>query len=502
MRLFNCRSKSRLAIISILTFLAALSVFLRGLYLAVLPTPFFQPDSTSYYMPAFDLIFHGSFTLSPERTPLYPLLIFCVLKISPHFFSLLVVQHAMSLGLAALFGWIAYQTFRVSIEASLALSVFVSLLPGQLTFSHHVMSEIPYCFVLVLCCWFFFRSMETSQRRWLVGLGIAVPMLILTRPIGIGIVPSIMVVFAFLPWKKIRKEAILAAALSAMLLASWGGYNKLNHGFWGLTNFGGPSFFGNTAYLLNVDRVDDARLNQILAPIYREHTASLSEGNWVRSNPEGPIAQLRKAGLIDPANKGLTRLGFLAVRSHPAKFIFDQLVLFCRFLSERSTGPQYINSKEFSMVGGLDRYWKNLSPESFRPFLAVQENDMENYFERMTQRSLYPFDRGSILSAFLSIVPVSLWLVPWAGMISGFLLLWIPRFRGQAAFLLTTIVAHIILSNLGADQTPRHAIPIEPIYSLLCFVCLFHRAEVWGALKKENLVSWFGKLTPKPVTHL
>jgi len=75
-------------------------------WLIVFKFPFVFPDSFSYYGPAGQFIFNGSFNLDPTRTPGYPFFLYIILYLTKSFFAVIAVQHLLALMTSLLAGWI------------------------------------------------------------------------------------------------------------------------------------------------------------------------------------------------------------------------------------------------------------------------------------------------------------------------------------------------------------------------------------------------------------
>src|SRR4051812_31341505 len=92
----------------------AYALWIHAQFLAVLPDPFFHPDSNGYLWPALDWLYGRPLQMATSRTLGYPLWIFLLLKISPHFKTLLIAQHALVLLASGLLGFLAYRFFKTS----------------------------------------------------------------------------------------------------------------------------------------------------------------------------------------------------------------------------------------------------------------------------------------------------------------------------------------------------------------------------------------------------
>lgn len=438
--------------------MAFIAILLHFQYLRVIPFPIFQPDSPTYYLPAIDLLEKGQFTLSPERTPLYSVILYGVLGLTGDFFYVIFLQHLLSIAGAFLMGWVAFRFFNVSKSAAIFVGCFITLLPGQLTFAHHVMTEMPYTFFLSLFVFLFFQAMKNNRFLWWGLSGLTLACLMLLRPVGIGVAGSfVLTATIFFRQKNLWRGCAVALAVFICITGAWSFRNWHRHGFFGLSNLGPKAFFAKTAHLLEVEKLEDSQVKSALEPIYKAYPDKIHESNWVCFDKNGPVQVLSHQGF-----EKFMQLALIAIGSHPGRFMMGQLADFAEFIFKRSAGPQFIISKEFSVVSGVDAYWKTTDK-----YIRIKPDEFEPYFNRLRQYRLYPFDREGILAIVLMPIPLLLYVIPALALLAGLLMLRDPQRRQPVFMLLMIVLTHIVLTNLGADKTPRHAIPIESLYLLL-----------------------------------
>ena len=144
------------------------------------------------------------------------------------------------------------------------------------------------------------------------------------------------------------------------------------------------------------------------------------------------------------------------------------------FLLRRSdAGLLLYNPKENIANAGLYHYGAVSAPyPASRLFVSYRDEHREAYFKRIRGLSVYPFDQAGPLPRSLSLVTKGVRWLPLLALAAAALRLLRGGSRRQVAILLLVVFAHIALTNLSADDDARHAVPIEPLYVVLCMLAL------------------------------
>jgi len=130
----------------------------------------------------------------------------------------------------------------------------------------------------------------------------------------------------------------------------------------------------------------------------------------------------------------------------------------CGFVAEKfffnaSRRPDHLVPKDQIFAIGLQEFGRitAATPEA-RKFLRYRPENQADYFASIRRKTLYPFDRGGIVSTIIwPLVYVVGWL-PVAAAILGAGLLFHPLYRGKVAFLLLVCSSNILISNLSTPE--------------------------------------------------
>ena len=105
-----------------------------------------------------------------------------------------------------------------------------------------------------------------------------------------------------------------------------------------------------------------------------------------------------------------------------------------------------------------------------RLFVSYCDEHREASFKCIRACSVYPFDHADALSRSLLLVSKVMRWLPLLALAAAAMRLIRGGSRRQVAVLLLVVFAHIALTNLSADDDARHAVPVEPLYVVLCML--------------------------------
>jgi len=213
---------------------------------------FFGGDSHQYHVLATNLLDRGIFSLqtSPPyepdifRTPGYPLFMAAIYGISGHsLLALAVVQVLLAACTTVLLAGLAYR-LRRSRAVAITAAVIWAITPIRALFSGMIAPETLFTSLLILILYCLIQPNDSS-RWWHAALaGLAYGLAVLTRPIGIILIPILILVLLWQhpprQWLRTLVAAILAVGLVLMpwlvrnyrlyrriTLSSIGGFNLL-----------------------------------------------------------------------------------------------------------------------------------------------------------------------------------------------------------------------------------------------------------------------------------
>ena len=385
---------------------------------------------------------------------------------------MLVAQHLLLAATGCLAGLLA-RGLGLSARRSVVVGVLVSALPQELFYAHSILTEPLYGFFFMLSVLLFFRAVA-ADRALLWGItGALVAVATLVRPVGLSLAVALGAGILLAGRGALPAARALAAYCAGVGLVlgafSAGGRQASNLG--GVVRFGSESLFSNHALLAPED-VADPGVRQALTPFLLAGREKMRDRNWVQYDEAGPMHALRQ---LEPPRKDLDRvlaaLTVEGIRSHPLRFAADQLAKAGDFLLRRSDAALLLyNPKENIANAGL-YLWRHLRAlPSSRLFVSYRDEHREAYFKRIRAFSVYPFDQADALSRSLSLVTKGMRWLPLLALAAAAMRLLRGGSRRQVAVLLLVVFAHIALTNLSADDDARHAVPVEPLYVVLCML--------------------------------
>lgn len=395
----------------------------------------------------------------------YPLFLYCCLKIWPSFTFVLLIQHSFILLTGLTAGILYYRFLDRNLLRSTLVFFFTALLPRGVVYAHSIMSESPYCFLLILALMIFLYAVH-YDRSWLwLLLGTVLFIGMALRPVGISNLAAIALSIPLYLKGARQMRAYLLMFLSIGVLSGivhW----KLPERAAGVRELAALEIFGMTAPWLDLEQIDDPVAKATLSPLFSQNPDKITDANWVRGIP---YLSLRTAkGLRRPVPQTLSHLAWLAIRSHPWQIFWAQVRTAGEFIFLYSRRPQNLHSKDFSVAFGLNFYGQFLKdyPQAIS-LIFYRPQTQERYFEKIRQSKIYPYEPGGLFST-----PIFPWVfiigfIPPVALVAAAVLLWTKTYWRTAWIFLWVIFFHVLLNGLIHGNDGRFALPLEPLYLML-----------------------------------
>lgn len=213
-------------VLSLSIFALAVIVHRAWFFLDV-PLPGVQPDSTTYYAPARDLL-AGAWPRFEVRPPAYPILLAAVLGTTRSLIAVTVVQTLLTIasGLVLITG--AHRLRRsVSIWVALAMTGYATgFWPLQQDTS--ILSESLYASSIIFGLGFLMNALSGGGLLAFAAASASLALAILTRPAGVFlVVPYVFTLIYLLRAGRSRREAVAFAMPFALLLVGMASYNRM-----------------------------------------------------------------------------------------------------------------------------------------------------------------------------------------------------------------------------------------------------------------------------------
>jgi hypothetical protein len=459
-------------------------------FLASVRDPIFAPDSAGYVLSPLRYFFNQPLDFNPHRTPGYPIFLGLTLSMTRSFLGVLVVQHVLTLLMGACAALISYFHFRSSRSLAGAVFFCASSFPLPALYAHYILTEALYTFLLLgLVGLVLFTAAKSDWRRWLLyGLGLGV--LILVRPSGLGLFPLLLAAWWLTPPKKKAWKSFLAVVFGmAFVLIPVALYNSRHHGFFGLDVMGGTALFCTTAGYLDIEKVQDARVREALAPFYKHHPDKMLKGDWVYSSPGSPFLTLHGMYPQAERNRICLSLGLQAIRQHPVRFLIDRLKLLGTFFLRDGEVPLFYRIPEVVnhfVYLGLDHFAQIGAkiPDAWLLLKNTPQNGAE-YFKKLhfmkperPERSVpaipqsevslaYHYDRVSQLWTPIHRIFDFMRLLPALAILCGFYLIRQKETRKPALLIFAALFGQVLINTLAAWHDSRFAAPVLPLLFIL-----------------------------------
>lgn len=480
----------------------------RAFYFLDFPVPAIHPDSVGYFGAA-EQIGNGTWPNFGNRPPVYPLLLKSVFAISDRVSALVVAQTVMSV-LASMLLIVAVHRWTpgMAIPAAVVSALFLF---GFTTIEHDtaMLSESPYASFLMISFATLLIGLRSASPGWLAAASAAMALAILTRPAGIFLEVSYVIVVAWLFYTRFSRRATIAYLTPfPVILLLMCTYNWRVVGVFATTTWGEANFAGATLLAWQTDPDYPPEINrsveQIQAVIQKRYVAtgkdpSLLETSWnveaLRPiflegfNWEALRIAVRLGGRYETTARGwIRRISFDAIRKKPhiyAKFVATQLFYyfeptedydFRAYLRNRAWAL-YVDDKFTPGLGAPlhIRMAKEFATSSPPSAIVVTNTDVKAPID-LANRVIVSPTRAWRVYDFTHRARAQLydtWLWPLAALVallSSIVVLYRTRLRHHGAFAvfiltISTLGACLVVSLVEYSQ-PRYSYPMEWAYGI------------------------------------
>jgi 4-amino-4-deoxy-L-arabinose transferase-like glycosyltransferase len=218
-----------------------LALLPRLLYVFWAPV-FIGGDSAQYFMPVYDLMNSGKFSLSLKRPPVYPWMIYASQWLfGPSFVPLIAFQHLLGAVAAVLTYWIGRLAWGGTTErptvtigrwAGGLAAALVALSAPTVRWEHFLMTEGPFAFLFTLVVFLIVLGLRRPFWWPWAAAGLVLGIAILTRSAGqiaFFVIPP-MVLLVERSWKAAIWKTALTFAVCAVVTVPWMLRNQAVHG--------------------------------------------------------------------------------------------------------------------------------------------------------------------------------------------------------------------------------------------------------------------------------
>jgi 4-amino-4-deoxy-L-arabinose transferase-like glycosyltransferase len=176
-------------------------------------------DGESYYL-AWECIKQGY--PDPVRTPIYSIFVGLINDIVGKGYSLIIIpiiHWTLYLGTLQLM-WRINCWLKISKGFNICAILSMLLIPGFWVLNHFTMAECMSICEIILLIWLSGRYILTNKQIYLISAGLLLPILFMTKPMFVMLIPVMFVFWGIVCWKKRRHLAISAgcSALSLLVL--------------------------------------------------------------------------------------------------------------------------------------------------------------------------------------------------------------------------------------------------------------------------------------------
>ena len=501
---WNRRAGFSSAAILLLTLVAAS----RAWFFLDYPIAGIYPDSGTYYRVA-EQIGVGAWPNFGNRPPIYPLFLRMIYAIDDRAIAVAAAQTMLSIlgGLLLVYAVYCWRP-ALGLAAGAVVGMFLC---GYYPFEYDtaILSESVYTSGLTIAFGSLLVGLRRSDRRWLTLSSSAMALAILTRPAGMFLVGTYLIVGTFLFWR--RRPAALKAAFLApfpVLLLLMSAYNYRVVGVFAPTTWGEANFAVATQLSWQTDPAYPPPINEAITRIHDiiyERMARLGkdpavlETSW---DPDvlGPVflesfnitaldIALTMGGRYETGSRAwIRRIGIDAIRKRPmryVKFVYAMLRLYFRpsgdydFRSKmQSLAETYYVQRSFSASRGdalVTRLGKEFADASAPPGVVIMNNDPAARIEPSERIVVEPTTLWRIYDVTLRlrklIFQLQIWPIALAvGLVASALLVVRTRARHDAAFALfivaiSAVGASLVVSLVEYSQ-PRYSYPMEWTYGV------------------------------------
>ena len=202
--------------------------------------PFLNADSSTYYLPARDLLSGRPLDLGLQRTPTYPLFIAAVIAtVGEDLQRLVTIQHFVFGPATAVLTYVLGRLLTgrmVALGAALLTAVSGPMLLNE----HYVMTEAPLALLLLGTLTAVILAMRRGSWTWATVAGLLFGAAVLCRPSSQVIAP-LLVGALLLDRRRLRQRAAAAALFglsTSAVVVPWMAYNYSLHGSFAVASSG------------------------------------------------------------------------------------------------------------------------------------------------------------------------------------------------------------------------------------------------------------------------
>ena len=481
-----------------------------------------HPDSGGYYAIS-EQIGSGVWPNFGNRPPVYPLFLKAVFSTVDRLWALALAQTLLSFSGALLLAYGAYcWRAALGLPAVLLMALFLF---GFTTLEHDtaMLSESVYANCLMLAFGGLLMGLRDRRPGWLAWASTAMALAILTRPAGMFLVVTFVIVAAWLAWRRFPRWCLVAFALPLpIILLSMSYYNlKVVRAFapttWGEANLAVATFVyweQDPAYPPEIN-ADVVRIQQIISGRLEltGKNRDVLDQSWHPDRLGAIYVESFNAAALDIAQMmgghyettgrfWIRRIAFDSIAKHPkyyGKFVYAMLFNYFR------PAPDY-DFRAYLMNRAWTHYVaRTFAPEKGNLLMVRMAKEQADGVPppRMIVTSFEPSETMDLQDRVL-ISPTWKWRVyelthrarrfffqrwiwtvsVFVGLLASVVVLWRSRLRHDAAF----VVFIVTVSALGASlvvslvefSQPRYSYPMEWAYGLSAVLLplLFLRPQV------------------------
>ncbi len=406
-----------------------------------------NPDAYNYENIALNLVNHGVFSdevhppyvLDLHRTPLYPVFLAAIYRLSESSRTAAVLIQlllgSLTVGLTYLFSRALLQSHQIALFASLILA----LDPLTIMYANLLMTETLFTFFLVAGSMTLVKYLHSDRLLWLLLSAVMYASAVLTRPIGqflpLALIP--LIVFAARPeqrWGALLR-GLLFASISLALIFVWVFRNHQVAGIWLISDIGEY----NLAYY-------SARTVLEVAEDVSKEEATTKIDTMIKARDHSEI--------LSPAAR-------VKLERQTALQVFKQYPL--------PTMKVYLDSiLQFLINPGLDNICAQLShAENVEGCKVTKSISNPNFIEKMRLK----FGNMDNIQLVIAVWSVFFLFTIYALSAVGIYVL-IKNRQWFELFNLFVIIAYLILLSAGGQTTSRFRVPTIPYLSMLASVGL------------------------------
>lgn len=297
-----------------LALIAAIALAANVAYLVASNGDYFYPDSFTYLAPAHALAQGLGFveepgTIETMRTPVYPLLLASLGRISWNPLLVLALQHALNV-LLALAIYVLVMRRLGSRGIALTAALLFAIDAPSVHYANKVLTETTFTAMLFVVMVYTLTIAARPRLRDFLLLGAMLGILVLSRPVAIAYFAALAVFFAVtLRAHRVRFIAAFCAA-SLVLPIAWGVRNQRGTGIFTISSIAGVNMLMyRAAGALAME--DDDDFHEDLAD-YQEQLQAIANRKVVEGE-EQPLGEVDHAVRASYYNE----LGTEILRQHP-----------------------------------------------------------------------------------------------------------------------------------------------------------------------------------------